>query len=60
MAAAEVKGEGGSKKKKKSNDRVDENFKNGEKPFHLLVVLAALENQDSITPSQRAIVVEVG
>ena len=47
---------------KKSNDREDENLKNEEKPFHFLIgtVLVALENQDLITPTQRAIDVGVG
>ena len=55
MAAAEVKG--GAKKR---NDRDDENFKNEGKPFHVLTVLAALENQDLITPILRAIDVGTG
>ena len=55
MAAAEVKGG-----QKKSKDRDDENFKNEEKPFHVLIVLAALENQELITPTQRTIIVGVG
>jgi hypothetical protein len=45
---------------KKSNDHNDENFKNEEKPFHVLIVLAVLENQDLITPTQRAIIASVG
>ena len=55
MAAAEVKG-----RREKSNDRDDENFKNEEIPFHVLVVLAVLDNQNLITPTQRAVIVGVG
>lgn len=52
MTAAEVKGG--------TNDHDDEKFKNEEKPFRVLIVLAALENQDLLTPTQRAIDVGVG
>ena len=45
---------------KKRNDHDDENFKNEGKLFHILTVLAALENQDLITPIQRAFDVGVG
>jgi hypothetical protein len=41
---------GSQRGRKKSNDRDDENFKNEEKPFSVLIELATLENQDLIAP----------